>query len=142
MVTVLVALAVFALIVALVVAVAVDPGPAPDESALAYEEAWDRLEFASLWDLSGDELRDGLDRKAFVAAKLAAYSQQPGLGQLAREVTLEDTRAARSIAVVHTRVELRDGGVARNEIRLTKRAGRWVVVAYQLRTDAPPATAT
>ena len=39
-------LAVFALIVALVVAVAVDPGPAPDESALAYEEAWDRLDFA------------------------------------------------------------------------------------------------
>jgi hypothetical protein len=142
MVTALVALAVFSLIVALVVAVARDPGPSPAESALAYEDAWDRLDFSSLWDLSGDELRDGLDRKAFVAAKQAAYSQQAGLGQLAQEVTLEDARTARSIAVVHTRVDLRDGGVARNEVRLTKRAGRWVVVAYQLRTDAPPAPAT
>jgi hypothetical protein len=142
MVTALVALAVFALVVALVVAFAFDPGPSPAESALAYEEAWDRLDFSALWDLSGDELRDGLDRKAFIAAKQAAYSQQQGLGQLAREVTLEDTRSARSIAVVHTRVELRDGGTARNEVRLTKRAGRWVVVAYQLRTDAPPAPAT
>ena len=142
MVTALVALAVFALVVSLIVAVAHDPGPSPAESALAYEDAWDRLDFATLWELSGDELRDGLDRKAFVAAKLAAYSQQPGLGQLAREVTLEDTRSAQSIAVVHTRVELRDGGTARNEVRLTKRAGRWAVVAYQLRTDAPPAAAT
>ena len=61
------------LCVALVIAVARDPGPRPDEVAFAYELAWDRLDFDSLWTLSGTELHDGLDRKSFISAKHAAY---------------------------------------------------------------------
>ena len=58
--------------VALVVLVSADPGPSPVDVALAYEQAWDHLDFEGLWSLSGDELRDGLRRPEFVAAKNAA----------------------------------------------------------------------
>jgi hypothetical protein len=139
MITAIVAVGIVMLVIALVVAVARDPGPPPADVALAYEEAWDRLDFESLWALSGDELRDGLGRKQFVAAKSAAYARQSGLGQLASEITVEDLDAGESAAVAHTRVDLRDGSIARNVIELAKRAGRWAVVAYRLHSDAPPA---
>jgi hypothetical protein len=126
------------LVIALVVMVAVDPGPPPADVALAYERAWDAFDFASLWALSGDELRDGLGRKEFVAAKAAAYAGQRQLGHLARDVTIENVKTANTIAVVRTRVDLHDGGTAHNEVHMTKRAGRWVVVEYRLRSDAPP----
>ncbi len=140
MITAIVAVLVIALVIALVVMVAVDPGPPPADVALAYEHAWDSLDFASLWALSGDELRDGLGRNEFVAAKTAAYAGQRGLGRLARDVAVEEVRTGDAIAVVRTRVDLRDGGVAYNEMQLAKRATRWVVVEYRLRSDAPPAT--
>lgn len=136
MATALIGTAVLALAIALVVLVARDPGPAPADVALGYEQAWDGLDFTALWDLSGDELRDGLGRSEFVTAKKAAYSEQLGLGHLARDVVVEDSHSDRSLAVVHTRIDLRDGGAARNAVRLTKRGGRWVVVGYQLRSGA------
>jgi len=139
-VTAIVGTAVLALAIALVVMVARDPGPSPADVALAYEQAWDGLDFTGLWDLAGDELRDGLDRGEFVAAKRSAYAAQTGLGHLARDVVVEDSHADRSVALVHTRIELRDGGTARNAVQLAKRGGRWVVVGYQLRSDAPPAS--
>jgi hypothetical protein len=138
--TALVGVAVVVLVLAFVIAFARDQGPSPSDVALSYEQAWDGLDFTALWDLSGDELRDGLDRKEFVTAKAAAYAAQAGLGRLARRVVLEDARTNRSVAIVHTLLELRDGGAARNEIHLVKRAGRWAVVGYQLRADAPPAS--
>ena len=140
MITAIIAVLVVALVLALVVMVAIDPGPPPADVALAYEQAWDGFDFASLWALSGDELRDGLGRKEFVAAKTAAYASQRGLGHLARDVAIEDVRTGNTIAVVRTRVNLRDGAVAQNEVHLVNRAGRWVVVEYRLRSDAPPAT--
>jgi hypothetical protein len=124
---------------AFVVIFALDPGPPPGDVALAYEGAWDRLDFESLWSLSGDELRDGLGRAAFVRAKREAYAQRPELGNLAREVAMEEIHAADSFAVVRTKVELREGGHATNEILLSKRGGRWVVVSYQLEPESPPA---
>jgi hypothetical protein len=142
MITAIVGVAVLVLVLALVIAVARDPGPPPADVALAYEDAWDRLDFEALWDLSGDELRDGLGRRDFVTAKRAAYAGQPDLGDLARDVVVEAAHERRSVAAVRTRVELRAGGAAHNEIDLAKRAGRWVVVAYDLRTDAPPPAAT
>jgi hypothetical protein len=142
MITAIVGVAVLVLVVALVIAVARDPGPAPADVALAYEGAWDRLDFEALWDLSGDELRDGLGRRDFVAAKRAAYAGQPDLGDLARDVVVEAANEGRAIAAVRTRVELRAGGAAHNEIDLAQRAGRWVVVGYDLHTDSPPATTT
>jgi hypothetical protein len=118
-----------------VVLVAVDHGPPPADVALAYEQAWDHLDFESLWVLSGAELRDGLDEDAFVTAKQAAYQRQEGLRGLARTVTVDAVSESRNFAVVRTVVELRDGGQASDALQLARRAGRWLVVAYELEPD-------
>ena len=106
--------------------------------AFGYELAWDHFDFASLWTLSGYELRDGLGCKDFVAAKSAAYAGRHGLGNLTRHIAVESADARGTTASVRTRVDLHDGDVAHNEMRLTKRGGRWVVVDYRLRSDTPP----
>jgi hypothetical protein len=128
------------LCVALVVVVSADPGPPPGEVALAYEQAWDHLDFDGLWSLSGEELRDGLPRPEFVAAKRAAYERQPGLRGLADRVVVDAVSEGKGFAVVHTRVELRDGGRAADALQLAKRGGRWLVVGYELMADGagPP----
>jgi hypothetical protein len=133
----IIAVAVLALIVAFVIAVARDSGPPPEDVAVAYEAAWDRLDFEALWTLSGDELHDGLRRREFVDAKRAAYSAQSGLGGLAADVHVEKIEAGRQVALVHTRVTLHDGGAAHNEVQLEWRGGRWVVVAYDLVRSEP-----
>ena len=132
MLTAVIAIAVFGLIVGLVIAVAHDPGPPADDVAVAYEDAWDRLDFEALWTLSGDELRDGMGRRDFVAAKRAAYQRQPELENLVARVVVERFDAGRHAAIVRTRVDVRNGGVAHNELQLAHRGGRWVVVAYHL----------
>ncbi len=142
MLTAVVAGAVLLLCLALVVAVARDPGPPPGEVALAYELAWDRLDFETLWSLSGPELRDDRSKPEFVTAKRAAYDRTPGLAGLARDVSLEDVAGGTDVAVARTRVELTDGAVVRNELRLARREGSWQVVAYELRdsSDTPSGT--
>lgn len=135
MVVAVVGAAVGLLGVALVILVAVNTGPSAAEVALAYEHAWDRLDFEALWALSGAELRDGLDREPFVAAKRAAYEAQPALRGIAETVALDAVSEDRGFAVVHTRVELRDGGSAVDALQLARRAGRWLVVAYELEPD-------
>lgn len=135
MIIAIVGVVVFGLCVALVVLVAVDHGPPPADVALAYEQAWDHLDFESLWVLSGDELRDGLAEDAFVTTKQAAYQRQEGLRGLARTVTVDAVSESRNFAVVRTVVELRDGGQASDALQLARRAGRWLVVAYELEPD-------
>jgi hypothetical protein len=128
------------LCVVLVIIVSADPGPSPVDVALAYEEAWDHLDFEGLWLLSGDELRDGLRRPEFVAAKRAAYEQQTGLRALADRVVVDAVSEGSGFAVVHTRVELRDGGRVVDALQLAQRGGRWLVIAYDLEPDgADPA---
>ena len=124
------------LCVAVVILVAVNTGPSAAEVALAYEHAWDRLDFEAVWALSGAELRDGLDREPFIAAKRAAYERQPALRGIAESVAVDVVSEDRGFAVVHTRVELRDGGAAVDAVQLAKRAGRWLVVAYELEPDS------
>jgi hypothetical protein len=136
MVFVAVGVLVVALCVALVILVVVDRGPSAAEVALAYEHAWDHLDFEALWALSGDELRDGLDRPQFIDAKRAAYERQPGLRGIAASVSVDAVSEGRGFAVVHTRVELRDGGHAVDALQLSKRSSRWLVVAYELEPDA------
>ncbi|HUF84383.1 MAG TPA: hypothetical protein VMQ81_07315 [Acidimicrobiia bacterium] len=140
MVTAIVAGVVLLLCLALVFAVARDPGPPPGEVAVAYELAWDRLDFETLWSLSGTELRDDRPKHDFVAAKRAAYDRAPGLAGLARDVVLEDVTAGADVAVARTRIEATDGSVVRNELHLARRDGTWLVVAYELResSDARP----
>jgi hypothetical protein len=124
------------LCVALVILVVVVPGPSAGEVALAYEEAWDHLDFEAIWALSGDELRDGLDRPAFIAAKRQAYEQHQGLRGLAAGVAVDAVSEGQGFAVVHTRVELRDGGEATDALQLARRGSRWLVIAYELEPDA------
>lgn len=133
---VLVGVVIVALCGALLVLLTLDPGPSAADVAIAYESAWDHLDFETLWTLAGDELRDGLDRKEFVEAKRAAYEHQPGLRGLAEEVHVDAVTEGRNFAVVRTSVDLRDGGRASDALQLAKRGGRWLVVAYQLESDA------
>lgn len=137
MVTAIVGVVIGGLLLGLILAVAHDPAPGPADVAFGYELAWDHFDFASLWTLSGDELRDGLNCKDFVAAKQNAYAGRHGLGHLTRHIAVEAVDERGSTAVVRTRVDLHDGGVAHNETHLTQRGGRWVVVDYRLRSDTP-----
>jgi len=95
---------------------------------VSYELAWDRLDFESLFTLSASELRDGLDRRGFVAAKKTAYEQQHALRGLVDRVGIDEVASTREAAVVITRVELSDHAVVHNrvELRPTQRslAGR------------------
>ncbi len=124
---------------AVVVVIAKEPGNSPDDVAVAYEEAWDRLDFGALWTLSGSELHDGRDRKAFVAAKSRAYAERAELGDLLDRVTVDERTVGSKAAVVGTRLHLRDGSVVRNQVRLRRRRARWEVVGYSLRAAPSPA---
>jgi hypothetical protein len=81
-------------------------------------------------------------RRDFVADKRAAYARRPELGRLARDVSLEEVVAGSDAAVVRTRLDLNDGDVVRNEVRLAHGDGRWRVVAYELRTSSDAASPT
>jgi hypothetical protein len=131
-ITAVVGIVVLALALAVVVVIAKDRGPGPGDVAVAYELAWDRLDFESLFTLSGDELRDGLDRRAFIAAKRSAYQQQRALGGLVEQAGVDDVASTRDAAVAITRVELHDHSMVRNRVEMVRRNGRWHVVAYQL----------
>jgi hypothetical protein len=122
-----------ALAVAMIVAVARDPGPSPADVALGYEHAWDQLDFDAVYRLSGPELRDGLSRAEFVVAKTAAHRAGGSEGRLVRHAGVEETRIEGDVAVVVTRLDLADGAHVRNEVGLARRAREWQVVAYALR---------
>jgi hypothetical protein len=131
-ITAVVGVVILVLALAVVVAIARDRGPGPGDAAVAYELAWDRLDFESVYTLSGAELRDGLDRRGFVAAKRAAYQQQHALRGLVDRVGVDEAVSVGDAAVVITRVELGDHTVVRNRVELARRHARWHVVAYRL----------
>lgn len=137
MISAIVAVVVFGLVIAVVIAYALEPGPTPTDIAVAYEQAWDRLDFATLWTLSGSELRDGLDQRAYVAAKTLAYSGRAELRDLAAHVAVAEPTVGIGHAVVRTNVTLRDGAQVRNDVVLTKRSASWVVTGYQLVPNPP-----
>lgn len=118
-----------AIAILLIVLIARERTPTPDDVAVAYEWAWDRLDFATLWELSGVELRDGRDRPAFVAAKRSAYADRETLRGLARAVTASVVDVDAESALVVTRVATESGETA-NQCTLARRNGRWWVVAH------------
>lgn len=124
-------LVLFGLVLALIIGVATNHGPGPVDVALGYEHAWDRLDFTAIWTLSGEELRDGLDRKEFVAAKSAAYSTQR-LHALAADIHVDELVERGDAAAVQTLLVLRDGTEVRNQLHLVRRRGNWCVVEYAL----------
>jgi hypothetical protein len=130
-----VAFVVIALVLALVVMVGLEPGPDPGEVAVSYELAWDRLDFDTLWSLSGIELRDGRSRHDFMADKREAYAGQRELAGLAREVKLDEVLKGSELAAVRTRVLLRDGTAVRNQVQLALREGTWKVIGYHLEPE-------
>ena len=142
MITAVVGIVVLALMIAVVVVIAKDRGPGPGEVAVAYELAWDRLDFESLYTLSGLELRDGLDRRGFIAAKRTAYKEQRQLGGLVERVGVDQVANSRDAAVAITAVELHDQAVVHNRVEMARRNGRWQVVAYRLEPSAEDAPRT
>jgi hypothetical protein len=134
----IVAFVVIALVLALVVVVGLEPGPDPGEIAVSYELAWDRLDFDTLWSLSGIELRDGRSRHEFMADKREAYAGQRELAGLAQEVKLDELLRGSELAAVRTRVLLRDGTAVRNQVQLALREGTWKVIGYHLEPEASP----
>ncbi len=110
-----------------------EPGPAPADVAIAYERAWDELDFALLFDLSGEELRDGMKRDRFVKSKRAAYAD--GHARIGADVRVETTIAGNQTALVVTEVAAH-GGSVRNNVILEKRSNGWVVVGYTLRQES------
>jgi hypothetical protein len=121
-----------------------EPGPGPSDVAIAYERAWDELDFDLLYDLSGAELRDGLRRDQFVAAKRKAYAGSGRSARIGAHITVETSVAGNQTALVVTRVAA-DGGAVRNNVMLDHTANGWVVIGYSLRPEnetAPPPAAS
>jgi hypothetical protein len=108
-------------------------GPGPAEVAVAYERAWDRLDFATVWQLSSPTLRDGRSRDQFVRDKQAAYREERGaLAELVRSVRPERVEKRGPVARVLTRLELRDGHSVVDEVLLERDGAFWLVSAYHL----------
>jgi hypothetical protein len=133
----IVAVVIFLLVITLVVIFAREPGPTPTDIAISYELAWDRLDFDTLWALSGPDLRDGLDKRDYVAAKKRAYEGRHELRNLADHVDIDEANVGIGHAAIRTCGTLRDGAVVRNDVVLTKRSAAWVVTGYQLVANPP-----
>ena len=122
----------------LIVAVGKAGTPGPADTAIAYEHAWDRLDFATLWNLSGPTLRDGRTRDQFVRDKLAAYQHEGhGLAGLVRSVQPEKIDVNGPVARVLARLELHSGESVVDEMLLERIGPAWHVTAYHISTGDP-----
>ena len=126
---------IFGLLVFMWVSIAREPGPSAADVALAYERAWDELDFSLLYDLSGDEMRDGMRRERFIAAKRAAYQKAGSHAPIGADVEVETSISGHQTALVVTKVASGDSAV-RNNVMLERRSNGWVVVGYSLRPDS------
>lgn len=135
MTTAIVLVVIALLIGAVIVMVAIERGPSTADLALAYEHAWDRLDFETIWALSSIELRDGLDRRQFARAKRAAYGSIDHPTDLVDTASVEDLAEAGDVAAAITSLVLRDGSVVHHEVRMGRRMGRWEVTGYTLRPE-------
>ena len=132
---------VFLLLLFMWISIGREPGPPPSDVAIAYERAWSELDFSLLYDLSGAELRDGLRRDQFIAAKRAAYAAPHAGARIGAKVSVETAVTGHQTALVVTCVTA-DGGSVSNNVMLEHTANGWVVIGYSLRPDAesaPPA---
>jgi len=87
-VPVVVALVIVALLLLFMwISVGREPGPGPSDVAIAYERAWDELDFGLLYDLSGAELRDG---SRYVRQEVTLRAADGGGEVPIREVRLVD----------------------------------------------------
>jgi hypothetical protein len=122
----------------LIVAVGKAGSPGPADTAIAYEHAWDRLDFATLWNLSGPGLRDGRTRDQFVRDKVAVYEHEgQGLAGLVRSVQPEKVDVNGPVARVLARLELHSGESVVDEMLLERIGPAWHVTAYHISTGDP-----
>ena len=122
----------------LFVAVAKAGGPSPADTAVAYEHAWDRLDFATLWNLSGPNLRDGRTRDQFVRDKVAAYQYEAqALAGLVQSVHPEKVDVNGPVARVLARLDLHSGESVVDEMLLERIGPAWHVTAYHISTGDP-----
>ena len=122
----------------LFVAVAKAGGPGPADTAVAYEHAWDRLDFATLWNLSGPNLRDGRTRDQFVRDKVAAYQHEAqGLAGLVQSIHPEKVDINGPVARVLARLELHSGESVVDEMLLERIGPAWHVTAYHISSGDP-----
>ena len=108
------------------------PGPGPADVAIAYESAWDKLDFDLLYDLSGDELRDGLRRDRVHRRQAGRVRRRPAHARIGADSRVDDVVATRQTAIVATRVTTDEGSV-HNRVMLEQRATGWMVVGYSIR---------
>jgi hypothetical protein len=129
---------IFILLMFLFWAMSHEQPPVPEDVAIAYEIAWDRLDFSMLFDLSGSELRDGMDRDHFIAAKRKAYGNYDA-HRIGAHIEIDTSVRGDDTALVVTRVST-DASAVRNNVMLERRGGSWTVVGYTLRpeTEASP----
>ena len=121
-----------------VVAVGKTGAPSPADTAVAYEHAWDRLDFTTLWNLSGPNLRDGRTRDQFVRDKVAAYrAEGHGLAGLVRSVRPERVDVNGPVARVLARLELHSGESVVDELLLERIGPAWHVTAYHISSRDP-----
>ena len=122
----------------LVVAVGKAGAPSPADTAVAYEHAWDRLDFSTIWNLSGPILRDGRTRDQFVRDKVAAYrGEGHGLAGLVRSAEPEQVDVHGPVARVLTRLDLHSGETVVDEVLLERIGPAWHVTAYHISTGDP-----
>lgn len=131
---------ILALLLFMWISVGREPGPGPEDVAIAYEMAWAELDFDLLFSLSAPELRDGLRRDQFIAAKRNAYAGAGNSKRIGAHITVQTSVSGNQTALVVTEVSV-DGGAVRNNVMLDHSANGWLVVSYSLRADsesAPP----
>jgi hypothetical protein len=121
----------------LIVAVAKVGAPGPGDTAVAYEYAWDHLDFSTLWNLSGPNLRDGRTRDQFVRDKLVAYQGETrSLAGLVRSAEPERVDVNGPVARVLTRLDLHGESVV-DELLLERIGPAWHVTAYHISSRDP-----
>jgi hypothetical protein len=128
------------LIASMILIIAMEPGPSPSDLAIAYELAWDRLDFGTIWSLSDPSLRDGRTKREFVEDKKTAYAQGFHPTNLVATAKVDEVAVSGDVAVAITALTLLEASDAprssipqiHNEVRMSRRMGRWEVVSYLL----------
>ncbi len=120
------------LAVVMLVFVGTERGPQPADVAIAYERAWQRHDWSTLFDLSAKEMRDGLARDQFVSAKRKSVTKSLSDEDAVVDVTIDEVVAASDAASVITRLVAQSGSAVRSRVLCERRNGRWQVVAHNL----------
>lgn len=129
---VVVAVLIAGITLALLVILGVEPGIAPEDVVIAYETAYDHLDFDGMWTLSSATLRDGMGRREFARNQRAFFGAPPGSPARAATVEVESYERDGDTARARTCVHLLDGTALHNELNLLHVGDGWRVDSYLL----------